>query len=212
MADFINIHPSVDHGVKPKAENFAGGTLYCRCADKKVSMAVKGQCAHNHVCGCTKCWKPKGALFSQVAVVPRENLSVLENGDKLKVVDSKAVIQRHACKDCGVHMYGRIENKGHPFYGLRFHSHGAIERKRLGPTRVRSFCFVNHRVGRQPRSDEFNQKAAKRARFRTLRLSVAGSDGCDCGSYRENHRRAESIIANLPTSPCNRSDGRSGCR
>jgi S-(hydroxymethyl)glutathione synthase len=120
MADFINIHPSVDHGVKPKAENFAGGTLYCRCADKKVSVAVKGQCAHNHVCGCTKCWKPKEALFSQVAVVPRENLSVLENGDKLKVVDSKAVIQRHACKDCGVHMYGRIENKGHPFYGFDF--------------------------------------------------------------------------------------------
>jgi S-(hydroxymethyl)glutathione synthase len=120
MADFINIHPSVDHGVKPKAENFAGGTLYCRCADKKVSVAVKGQCAHNHVCGCTKCWKPKGALFSQVAVVPRENLSVLENEDKLKVVDSKAVIQRHACKDCGVHMYGRIENKSHPFYGFDF--------------------------------------------------------------------------------------------
>lgn len=120
MADFINIHPSVDHGVKPKAENFAGGTLYCRCADKKVSVAVKGQCAHNHVCGCTKCWKPKEALFSQVAVVPRENLSVLENEDKLKVVDSKAVIQRHACKDCGVHMYGRIENKGHPFYGFDF--------------------------------------------------------------------------------------------
>jgi S-(hydroxymethyl)glutathione synthase len=120
MADFINIHPSVDHGVKPEAENFAGGTLYCRCADKKVSVAVKGQCAHNHVCGCTKCWKPKEALFSQVAVVPRENLSVLENGDKLKVVDSKAVIQRYACKDCGVHMYGRIENKGHPFYGFDF--------------------------------------------------------------------------------------------
>ena len=120
MADFINIHTSVDHGVKPKAENFAGGTLYCQCADQKVSVAVKGQCAHNHVCGCTKCWKPKGALFSQVAVVPRENLSVLENEAKLKVVDSNAVIQRHACKDCGVHMYGRIENKGHPFYGLDF--------------------------------------------------------------------------------------------
>ena len=120
MADFINIHPSVDHGLKPKAENFAGGTLYCQCANKKVAVAVKGQCAHNHVCGCTKCWKPTGALFSQVAVVPRENLSVLENEEKLKVVDSKAVIQRHACKDCGVHLYGRIENKGHPFYGLDF--------------------------------------------------------------------------------------------
>jgi S-(hydroxymethyl)glutathione synthase len=120
MADVINIHPSVDHGVKAKAENFAGGTLYCQCADKKVAVVIKGQCAHNHVCGCTKCWKPKGSLFSQVAVVPRENLSVLENQEKLKVVDSKAAIQRHACKDCGVHLYGRIENKGHPFYGLDF--------------------------------------------------------------------------------------------
>jgi S-(hydroxymethyl)glutathione synthase len=55
-----------------------------------------------------------------VAVVPRDNLSVLENGDKLQIVDSSAVIQRHACKACGTHMYGRIENKGHPFYGLDF--------------------------------------------------------------------------------------------
>ena len=120
MASPINIHPAVDHGIKAKAENFAGGTLFCQCPNNKVAVAVKGQCAHNHVCGCTKCWKPKGALFSQVAVVPREKLSVLENGEKLEVVDSKAVIQRHACKDCGVHMYGRIENKSHPFYGLDF--------------------------------------------------------------------------------------------
>lgn len=120
MADFINIHPSVDHGLKAKAENFSGGTLYCRCADNKVAVTVKGQCAHNHVCGCTKCWKPKGALFSQVAVVPRENLSILELREKIEVVDPNATIQRHACKDCGVHMFGRIENKGHPFYGFDF--------------------------------------------------------------------------------------------
>jgi S-(hydroxymethyl)glutathione synthase len=55
-----------------------------------------------------------------VAVVPRENVTVLENGDKLQIVDTSAAIQRHACKACGTHMYGRIENKGHPFYGLDF--------------------------------------------------------------------------------------------
>jgi S-(hydroxymethyl)glutathione synthase len=55
-----------------------------------------------------------------VAVVPRDNLTVLENGDKLHVVDQAATIQRHACKACGTHMYGRIENKNHPFYGLDF--------------------------------------------------------------------------------------------
>ena len=38
----------------------------------------------------------------------------------LKVVDSNATIQRHACTGCGVHMYGRIENNKHAFYGLDF--------------------------------------------------------------------------------------------
>ena len=116
----LSIHPAVDNGVKAGAQNFAGGTLSCQCGNNAVTVAVKAQCAHNHVCGCTKCWKPKGALFSQVAVVPRDKLSVTANGDKLKVVDSNATIQRHACTGCGVHMFGRIENKKHPFYGLDF--------------------------------------------------------------------------------------------
>src|SRR5437016_14677571 len=120
MATPITIHPAVDRGLKPKAENFTGGTLLCRCSDNKVAVAINGQCAHNHVCGCTKCWKPEGALFSQVAVVSRDKVSVIANEDKLAVVDAKATIQRHACKECGVHMYGRIENNAHPFYGLDF--------------------------------------------------------------------------------------------
>ncbi|TMH25734.1 MAG: hypothetical protein E6H66_25865, partial [Betaproteobacteria bacterium] len=113
-----SIHPAVDQGLKPAAANFAGGTLSCKCSDRKVTVSIKGQCAHNHVCGCTKCWKPAGALFSQVAVAPRENLRVTANEDKLKVVDPSATIQRYACTGCGVHMYGRIENKGHPLYGF----------------------------------------------------------------------------------------------
>ena len=119
-ASSISIHPSVDRGIRPAAAGFAGGTLSCRCAERPVRIRLKGQVAHNHACGCTKCWKPEGAYFSIVAVVPRENLEVVENGDKLAVVDSAAAIQRHACEGCGVHMFGRIENKGHPFYGLDF--------------------------------------------------------------------------------------------
>ena len=42
------------------------------------------------------------------------------NGDKLEIVDRSATIQRYACRGCGVHMYGRIENQGHPFHGLDF--------------------------------------------------------------------------------------------
>ena len=115
-----SIHPAVDGGVKPAAANFAGGTLYCRCATDKVAVAIKSQSAHNHVCGCTKCWKPAGAQFSQVAVVARDKVGVSANERKLKVVNPDAVIQRYACTGCGVHMYGRIENKSHPFYGLDF--------------------------------------------------------------------------------------------
>ena len=120
MASGPSIHPAVDNGIKGAAPNFGGGTLYCKCSDNKVAVSVKSQSAHNHVCGCTKCWKPSGALFSQVAVVPRDKMSVTANGDKLGIVDSSATIQRYACKSCGVHMYGRIENKGHPLYGLDF--------------------------------------------------------------------------------------------
>jgi S-(hydroxymethyl)glutathione synthase len=116
----LSIHPAVDQGIKPAAANFEGGTLYCKCSDGRVTVSIKGQSAHNHVCGCTKCWKPSGALFSQVAVIPRDNLTVTANGNKLQVADPNAVIQRYACKQCGVHLYGRIENKNHPFYGLDF--------------------------------------------------------------------------------------------
>ncbi len=115
-----SIHPGVDQGLKPAAPNFAGGTLSCKCSDRQVTVSIKGQCAHNHVCGCTKCWKPSGALFSQIAVAPRENVKVTANEDKLKVVDSSATIKRYACTGCGVHMYGRIDNTGHPLYGFDF--------------------------------------------------------------------------------------------
>jgi S-(hydroxymethyl)glutathione synthase len=120
MSETIAIHPSVDKGVKPATASFAGGTLVCKCAQTPVKVTVKGQIAYDHACGCTKCWKPAGAVFSVVAVTSRDNLSVTENGDKLAVLDPSAAMQRYACKGCGVHMYGRIENKKHPFFGFDF--------------------------------------------------------------------------------------------
>jgi len=116
----LAIHPSVDNGVKAGRADFSGGTLTCKCSTAQVTVKIDGNVAFNHVCGCTKCWKPEGALFSMVAVVPREKLSVTANAQKLKIADSSAAIQRYACSGCGVHMYGRIENKAHPFYGLDF--------------------------------------------------------------------------------------------
>jgi S-(hydroxymethyl)glutathione synthase len=116
----VAIHPAIDGGIEPASPSFTGGTLTCRCTDKPVQVSISGQIAHNHACGCTKCWKPGDALFSLVAVVPRDNLTVTANGDKLAIVDPGAVIQRHACTACGTHMFGRIEKTGHPFYGLDF--------------------------------------------------------------------------------------------
>jgi S-(hydroxymethyl)glutathione synthase len=116
----VQLHPSIDNGVKQGSGSFTGGTLVCKCNDSPVKVGIKGDVAHNHACGCSKCWKPEGATFAVIAVVPRENVTVLENGDKLQIVDPSATIQRYACKVCGTHMYGRIENKGHPFYGLDF--------------------------------------------------------------------------------------------
>lgn len=116
----IRIHPAVDGGVKQGSASFSGGTIKCKCATNKVEVKLSGQTAHNHICGCTKCWKPAGAAFSQIAVIGKDKVQVVANGDKLDIVDPSATIQRYACRECGTHMYGRIENTGHPFYGLDF--------------------------------------------------------------------------------------------
>jgi S-(hydroxymethyl)glutathione synthase len=113
------LHPKIDNGLPKESPSFAGGTLVCLCTSKPVKVKIKGQIAHNHACGCTKCWKPDGAIFSVVAVTPHENVTVSENGDKLKVVDPSALILRHACTECGVHMYGPVE-RDHAFKGLDF--------------------------------------------------------------------------------------------
>ena len=160
----ISIHPAVDNGVQPGSASFAGGTLHCKCASNPVEVSITAQSAHNHVCGCTKCWKPAGALFSQVAVVPRDKLRVSKNADKLKVVDANAAIQRHACTACGVHMYGRIENTKHPFHGLDFvHTELSNERGWSAPEFA---AFVSSIIDGTPP----DQMPAIRSRLKELRL------------------------------------------
>lgn len=161
----VSIHPAVDHGFSPAASGFSGGTLTCKCASRPVKVAVKAQTAHNHVCGCTKCWKPKGALFAQIAVVSKDAVSVVENGDKLHVIDASAAIQRHACKECGTHMYGRIENTKHAFYGLDFvHTELSSEKGWAAPGFA---AFVSSIIesGADPKKMD-----AVRARLRELKL------------------------------------------
>jgi len=161
----ISIHPGVDQGAKPAAANFAGGTLSCKCATNKVTVSIKGQCAHNHVCGCTKCWKPKGALFSQVAVAPRDHVRVTANEDKLKVVDANAAIKRYACKDCGVHMYGRIDNTAHPLYGVDFFHTELSSEAGWAPPEFAAFVSSIIESGADPA-----QMGAVRSRLKELKL------------------------------------------
>ena len=116
----ISIHPAVDGGVRPGKAGFAGATLTCHCATDAVKVQIASDCVHNHVCGCTKCWKPAGATFSHVAVVTSDKVTVTKNGQKLAVVDPNALIQRHACTACGVHMHGPVTRPNHPFTGLSF--------------------------------------------------------------------------------------------
>ena len=190
----VKIHPAVDNGVKKGDPSFGGGTLHCNCSTDRVEVKIGAQTAHNHACGCTKCWKPAGAVFSQVAVVGRDAVSVTANEQKLKVVDESATIRRHACTGCGVHMYGRIENKEHPFYGLDFVHTELSDAERLVGAAVRRLRLVGHRVGRRPVADGGHPRPAARARARALRLPVAAADGRDRDPRGEEVRRAGRVI------------------
>jgi S-(hydroxymethyl)glutathione synthase len=166
MSSAVHIHPAVDNGIPPAAPDFAGGTLSCLCTSNTVTVDIKGQVAHNHVCGCTKCWKPAGSLFSQVAVVSRDNVTVTANGDKLQPVDTSATIVRHACRECGVHMYGRIENTAHPFYGLDFVHTERSSRSGWAPPEFAAFVSSIIESGARPEN-----MGAVRARLKEIGLA-----------------------------------------
>jgi len=92
-------------------------------------------------------------------------VSVTANAQKLKVVDPSAAIQRHACTGCGVHMYGRIENKNHPFFGFDFvHTELSKENGWAAPEFA---AFVSSIIESGTKPD---QMGAVRARLKELKL------------------------------------------
>jgi S-(hydroxymethyl)glutathione synthase len=162
----IKLHPSIDAGVKPGVKDFKGGSLACKCTSAPVTVTLAADVAFNHACGCSKCWKPEGAMFSVVGVVPRDKLTVSANAQKLKVVDAAAAIQRHACTGCGVHMFGRIENKNHPFYGLDFvHVELSKDKGWAAPEFAAFVSSVIETGGAKP-----SEMDAVRARLKELKL------------------------------------------
>jgi S-(hydroxymethyl)glutathione synthase len=121
------LHPAVDDGIAASAGS-SGLTLRCHCLTDPVEVVLDEPVVHNHLCGCSKCWKPAGARFAQTAVVPVGTLHVTENEEKLTVIDPAQAIKRHACRKCGVHMFGHVDDVDHHFYGIDFvHPELAIE-------------------------------------------------------------------------------------
>jgi hypothetical protein len=144
-ASALALHPAIDNGfTKTAKKNFAGGTLQCLCTTDPVVVEIGAQTAHNHACGCTKCWKPKGAMFSVVAVAPSDKVKVRSGAGKLRVVDSSALIQRYACTGCGAHMHGPVA--GRPsVQGPVFRTYGTVQGQGLVPARLRSLCLFRYR-------------------------------------------------------------------
>ena len=103
---------------------------------------------------------------SVVAVISRDKVHVTANGDKLKIVDPAAVIQRYACIGCGVHMYGRIENKNHPFYGLDFVHVELSKEKGWAAPQFAAFVSSIIEAGTKP-----DQMGAVRSRLKELGLT-----------------------------------------
>jgi S-(hydroxymethyl)glutathione synthase len=161
----VKIHPAVDNGVKAGTSGFAGGTLVCKCTTDPVKVAIESDVLFNHVCGCSQCWRPSGALFSMIAVVPTGKVKVLANGQKLKVVDSTKVIQRHACTACGVHMHGPIDNPKHAFNGLTFVHAERLDKSGWAAPAFAAFVSSVIETGTKPEDMD-----AIRARLKELKL------------------------------------------
>lgn len=161
----VKIHPAVDNGVKPGKSGFAGATLVCKCSVDPVEVEIASDCLHNHVCGCTKCWKPAGATFSMVSVVPSDKVKVTRNGHKLKVVDPSALIQRHACTGCGTHMHGPVTRPNHPFTGLTFIHTELSKQEGFAPPTFAAFVSSVIESGTKP-----DQMDGIRARLNELGL------------------------------------------
>ncbi|KAE8153146.1 Putative glutathione-dependent formaldehyde-activating enzyme [Aspergillus avenaceus] len=162
----FSLHPAVDNGLTKGDANFPGGNLYCLCPQNKVTVTLSSNVAHNHACGCSKCWKPSGALFSVVGVIPKDNLSVTANADKLHIIDPEAAIQRHACKQCGTHLFGRIE-KDHPFKGLDFVHVELSDKKGWQEPQFAGFVSSIIEQGFSP-----NQMDAVRGKFKSVGLET----------------------------------------
>lgn len=115
----MRLHPALESTNEGDEDGLADAVLRCQC-DDPVQVRLSENIAHNHLCGCSQCWKPEGAVLAQTAVIANECLEVLRGAERLEVVDPKQKVSRFACSACGVHMFGRTVDPNHHFYGISF--------------------------------------------------------------------------------------------
>jgi S-(hydroxymethyl)glutathione synthase len=144
----VALHPVVDQG----ASDAGAGSqerLRCQCNHDPVELVLSAPLQHTHLCGCSLCWKPEGASFALIALVPDDAAKIVAGQEKLQIVASKNTIQRHACRFCGVHMVGRVENTDHHFFGLAF-VHPELSRGRTGTPEFAGFVSSIIESGTSP--------------------------------------------------------------
>jgi S-(hydroxymethyl)glutathione synthase len=97
--------------------------------------------------------------------VPKAKVQVTRNANKLKVVDPNALILRHACQGCGVHMQGPVEREKHPFTGLVFVHTELSKETGWAPPEFAAFVSSIIESGADP-----SNMGAVRARLKELKL------------------------------------------
>ena len=101
-----------------------------------------------------------------MAVTARDNVEVTANAAEAQ--GRRRVGARfsgYACTGCGVHMYGRIENKNHPFYGFDFVHVELSKDKGWAAPEFAAFVSSIIESGTKP-----DQMGAVRARLKELKL------------------------------------------
>ncbi len=127
----VLIHSVVEFAPEGTDEGLVDAILRCKC-DDPIQVRLTEDIAHNHLCGCSQCWKPAGSMFAQTAVVANESVEVVRGAERLEVVDGKQKVSRYACSACGVHMFGRTNDPDHHFYGISF-VHPELASDRFAP-------------------------------------------------------------------------------
>ena len=165
----VELHPLIDGGVDHAVANPSGGILSCRCAEQPVRVEVATEIGQVCVCGCPNCWKPAGAKLAIVSLALREGVAVADNGEKLTVVDETAPIRRHQCSECGVHLFGRVDDMDHPFHGVDL-IHPELFNRTIAP--VPGFALFVALLGEAGRDDG----AVEMVRTRLRELGIIPHD------------------------------------